>query len=279
MKKLSIIMTSRNDNYGGNLINRMLYTLNINLELLKKLNINYEYILVDYNTIKNPYFYQLDEFKTIFKNDRFKSVVVPHSLIKNKDYKFKESFFEYFAKNVGVRYSNGEYILILNIDIILSEDILNKIKIILEDDNINLENFYRPLYRYSIQMESGLNDIKSKINLNANNYPDKVVCGLFSGDFLFLNKEVFINKGMGYNEKDSYYKNLKVQTSMDGEILWNLHYNGIKLKFLDSYYYHVDHEKISFNGRYLMEKYDNIKDWGLLYHENEKISNNIILIK
>ncbi|PSQ15955.1 hypothetical protein BRD00_13160 [Halobacteriales archaeon QS_8_69_26] len=57
-------------------------------------------------------------------------------------------FFEYIAKNVGIRRASGEYVLAMNPDILLNEDLVE----FLASESLDPDSFYRT-YRYDVEVD------------------------------------------------------------------------------------------------------------------------------
>lgn len=135
---LSIVVTGRNDNYGGKLIARAQASLAVATHLAIKYKIQTEYIVVDYNPVPDvKYFF---EELALPKNDylTLRGIVVPaafHDSIK----KNKIPLLEYIGKNIGIRRAQGDYILATNPDIIFSDALFAKIAA----GGLDEKHFYR----------------------------------------------------------------------------------------------------------------------------------------
>ena len=117
---LSIIISGRNDDYGGSKYFRKKHETFIKYytKYLDKNSNFLEIVVVDYNqvTSKKPYIDQFEwnEFKLV------KNVVIPHSkhkvLTNNSDY----PFYGNIAFNEGLRVASGKFVLCVSIDVFLS---------------------------------------------------------------------------------------------------------------------------------------------------------------
>ncbi len=118
--KLSIICSGRNDDYGGNFLNRLEYFL----RSVDRLTIPVEIILVEWNPIQNQL--KLSDIIKIW-NERlnYKNPIVVIEVSKENHDKFcsyynqgdtRYTFHEYAAKNVGFRHAKGKYIIQTNPD-------------------------------------------------------------------------------------------------------------------------------------------------------------------
>ena len=126
--KLSAIIISRNDNYGGNLIERATYAIN------SAINTYDEVIYVDWNSETHSLLYDVKDNLQLKGN--LKHFVITSeiaSLMTNND-PHAQKCCEVLARNIGIRRATGDYIISTNIDIIhpKREDIE---KVINENDN------------------------------------------------------------------------------------------------------------------------------------------------
>lgn len=132
---LSIVFTGRNDDYGKGFIDRAKYFFNYLHKTVKNLRniVNIELIVVDYATEKSrdplhslfsDYLIQLkDDY--IFNNDNKNKIKIRFIRVPQKFHKKLNSnvpFLEYVAKNIGIRRANGEFVLSMNPDSILSQN-------------------------------------------------------------------------------------------------------------------------------------------------------------
>ncbi len=110
--KTTAVLTSKNDNYGGNLHHRATMCLTSLIES------HDEVIFVDWktkdgNSIISNIKHNLPHTK------KLKSIQVPKELLQKKYPNYsKYSMIESIGRNVGIRRSEGEYIISTNIDII-----------------------------------------------------------------------------------------------------------------------------------------------------------------
>ncbi len=278
---LSIVLGGRDDNYGKDFIPRLSQALKANLKTLDASGIAYELIIVDYNPINNAYLHINPELSSVLNHSNVKNVIVDQSVIV-KEQLGHSRYYEYFAKNAGIRRSSGELILVTNSDIIFSENLIEQIKKELTDPRKN-KVFYRTRYRRSVN----LNDDISKWyiapggieDLNSPNLGDSCIAGYFSGDATMFSRYVMFEIATGYNEGNKGHRGNLRQSAMDGEILWNLYHKGIKLQFIDGPYYHIEHERpTDRDGVYQQDTYMNNHDWGYSEYKERRINDNTIEI-
>jgi hypothetical protein len=124
---ISIIVSGRNDNYGGDFYSRLQNQVSTTAYLAQKYKVSIEYVLVNYNPIvdRKP----LSEvIKWPMGNDYFMRniVTVPaevHEQLIDPKIRKTLPLFEFIAKNYGIRRCQGEYILTTNGDIVFDPKI------------------------------------------------------------------------------------------------------------------------------------------------------------
>ncbi len=269
---ISIITTGRDDDFGVGFLDRLKSSIEHNVSLLEKFNIEYEYIVAEWNPIRN-YISDNENFKEIFKNEKIKNVIALPSVSENEGLS-TNVFFEYFAKNLGVRHSKYDNLLLINSDIIIDEKCFEKI-VDLCKNGLSKEKFYRSRYRG--QYDNNFNVITVE-DCHYPNNPDSIICGYCSGDFLFLHRDVFINIAKGYDETN-YLHRQSFQSGMDGEILWNLHNKNVNLEFIEEKYYHINHGHPNrVDGIYNTNGYENKENWGFIDYKKSELKNNVTII-
>ena len=139
----SFIVTTRNDNHGGNMYLKNQFFVNRWAYNVKKLDINCELIIVDWNSEKN--LRNKIIIPKLNPNQSIRIIEVPNRIHKKfKNYK-KLNMFQMIAKNVGARRALGKYLILTNIDIIFSNSLLEFLK----NKKLN-ENFIYRVDRYDI---------------------------------------------------------------------------------------------------------------------------------
>lgn len=139
----SFIVTSRNDNHGGNMKEKNQFFINRWAHNVKKLDINCELIIVDWNS--NKKLRNKIIIPKLNANQSIRIIEVPNRIHKKfKNYK-KLNMFQMIAKNVGARRAIGKYLILTNIDIIFSNSLLEFLK----NKKLN-ENFIYRVDRYDI---------------------------------------------------------------------------------------------------------------------------------
>ena len=111
--KLSAVVVTRNDNYGGNLNDRATYCLNSLIDTFD------EVILVDWNSPNSrPQLWDIDT-KIDFRGNLKHIVITPEvaSMLTNND-PHAQVCNEVLGRNIGIRRATGDYIVSTNIDVI-----------------------------------------------------------------------------------------------------------------------------------------------------------------
>ena len=126
---LSVVATSRNDDHGGHLLNRMQQFIDGFVIQCKRHRLNAELILVEWNPPPDR--------KSLAEALRFPADKGPcairiitvspqlHATLQQAD---RLPLFQMIAKNVGIRRAYGRYVLATNIDILFSDETIKFIR-------------------------------------------------------------------------------------------------------------------------------------------------------
>lgn len=284
MKTLSLITVGRDDKFADDFIDRLHKSISTNIKFMEKNGIQFEYIVVDWFPINKQYLHQNEQLSELLKDKHIHNIVVDNSLAATEELN-SLIFYEYFAKNAGIRAAKNDYVFILNSDIIVPQQMWNNIIDILKQDSPVTTNFFRPWERLNVEfIDDNRAEVRDSLVLKEPGLPDECVCGGYAGDFLIVERNTLIEKGRGYNEEDPGHRQRdKWQTGMDSEILWNLHNNGVTLEFLHSPYIHIKHGNAApqvstgrkqVDGVYrLNTHYTNKTDWGFINYKSQIIDN------
>lgn len=110
--KLSAVVVSRNDNYGGNLADRATYCLNSLIDTFD------EVFYIDWNSETHSLLYDIED--RLIKKGNLKHIVIPPdvaSTLTNEDPQAQVCC-ETLGRNLGIRRATGDYIVSTNIDVI-----------------------------------------------------------------------------------------------------------------------------------------------------------------
>ena len=269
---ISFITVGRDDDYGNNFLNRLYISISKNIEIIENFDIPYEYIIVEWCPVKNYLIYN-EKFKGMFNSKNLTDIIIKPSISSSENLNPK-IFYEYFAKNVGIRMSKYDVLVILNADVVLPEKTMGTI-VDLARSNFNKNHYYKPLNR--VRVDNELNIIKRECVHRPKN-PDAVIGGYFAGDILIVGRDTIIKYGEGYDETNQRHRTIS-QNGMDGEILWNLYQKGITLQFLDTDYWHIEHGRPnSHDGAYNVNGYVNKSNWGFTDYPRKVLSDKLIEI-
>ncbi|MBI4534456.1 MAG: hypothetical protein HY711_10975 [Candidatus Melainabacteria bacterium] len=123
---LSIIVASRNDNHGEDLLKRMQIFVTNLLGQCKRHNLASELVVVEWNpTADKPGLLETLDWHVSDTPCAVRIVQVPaalHQTLKQSD---KMPLFQMIAKNVGIRRAQGKFILSTNIDIIFNDALMH----------------------------------------------------------------------------------------------------------------------------------------------------------
>lgn len=125
---LSIIVTSRNDNHGGDMLKRMSCFINNLIYQTNRTKFSAELIIVEWNTPENnPLLNQVLPFPKPGDYLSVRYIIVPPEI--HAQYKHSDvlGLYQMIAKNVGIRRAKGEFILCTNIDILFSDKCFDRI--------------------------------------------------------------------------------------------------------------------------------------------------------
>lgn len=199
-------------------------------------NFPVEYILVEWNPPAGlPLLSSL-----VQQREGIRIIVVPKSLHDTIFNPHGQDFFEWRAKNVGIRRAQGKFIVATNADDIFSTELMVRLK------NLREDSFYR-VNRYDLMAQGGKvfrvkrasgdfapgeDFTQSKTGVP---YSTDMPHFNSSGDFLAMSRQNW-HRLRGYPEGDH-------DGSVDGEMVWIAHKTGLKQVVLDEPLYHLEHPR------------------------------------
>ena len=232
MKK-SVILTSRNDNYGGNLHKRTTMAL-------KSLIENHdEVIFVDWKTVDG------EGVISNIKHDlpqtgKLKYIQVPKEFLKEKyphiaDYTIIESI----GRNIGIRRASNDYIISTNIDIvttplddsILKEDVFYTVPRRDVDESFHLSfNDYESLYKSLWDNRDGYRP-KERFETDDDKWSLINCCG----DYQIGHKNV-------WNQMKGFEESVLFGCGIDTNVMKKASFYS-NIQVLDHYVFHLNHGK------------------------------------
>ena len=147
--ELSIVVTSRNDDHGGNLSHRMRIFVEGLAALTHKYHLNCELVIVEWNPpvdakrLADELVWPISR-KTVF----VRVIEVPPELHARLPNTGRMQLPQFEAKNVGIRRARGQYVLATNLDILFSEQLVA----FLASGKLRPDCFYR-VSRYDVGTE------------------------------------------------------------------------------------------------------------------------------
>lgn len=122
---LSIVMASRNDEYGGNALRRMQVSINCRLEQLEKYQLESELILVEWNPPADcPPLKDVMIWPERLKYCTIRIIVVPPKIHQRYEHWDKTPMNVPVAINCGIKRARGQYVLPGNIDLLYSDELI-----------------------------------------------------------------------------------------------------------------------------------------------------------
>lgn len=200
--KTSVVVTGRNDDYSGNLFQRMIPSLNNFVELYD------EVIYVDFNSTNGSYIELIRD--SLRKNNKIRAITVTPEDVEKINSSYKDKFIEVLARNIGIRRATGDYILSSNPDIICDRPDLTTIddktlytaarrdvpiEIYTQIDRNYLSSFLKENIQHFARKPKVLDDLGNPI-WDPNDRWSVVVC---CGDYQLAHKDVW-NTIRGFEE-------------------------------------------------------------------------------
>ncbi|MDA1093229.1 MAG: hypothetical protein O3A25_08165 [Acidobacteria bacterium] len=267
---LSLVLTGRNDDYGGSFVSRFFRVLRFNLELLAERQLSTEVVLVEWCPTPGRALlgerlrdelpaHLLDSVVTYVVDGRYQDAM---SLNPKLDY------LEFVAKNVGVRRATGQYLLTTNTDLILSDAMGRALA----------SGALRPgcVYRANrIDLKLGIDDSTlhhALLDNPANHVPrPPIVPPLYAGaagDFTLLDRETF-HKLRGFNE---LYRMVRI--GVDHNFLVKAQSSGVPISDIGPPIYHVAHLASYQTSKHVEDPDTAERRWGRAWHNHDVIYDN-----
>ncbi|MEK6234463.1 MAG: hypothetical protein N2C14_07105, partial [Planctomycetales bacterium] len=146
---LSVVVTSRNDNHGGALLQRMQTFVNALAEISDQVDLPVELIFVEWNPPSDrPRLAEALRWPES-RNCVYRIIEVPPEIHRRYESCGPHlPLFQMIAKNVGIRRAQGEFVLATNVDLIFSRELMEW----LADRRLTEGAFYR-IDRYDVPVD------------------------------------------------------------------------------------------------------------------------------
>ena len=120
---LSLVVAARNDNYGGDFLQRLQVSLDTFSQFCGTCGLDAELVIVEWNPPPDrPSL--LDAVRWHYLTPAIRIITVPKEIHDTLENAGRMPMYEYLAKNVGVRRAQGEFVLVTNPDIIFSRELI-----------------------------------------------------------------------------------------------------------------------------------------------------------
>ena len=121
---LSVVVTARNDDHGGNLLGRMQAFVSGWIAQACRHALPSELIIVEWNPVLGrPRLYQALQWPADFGPCQVRVIEVPAELHRRYAHAEALPLYQMIAKNVGIRRARGQFVLATNIDILFSDEL------------------------------------------------------------------------------------------------------------------------------------------------------------
>jgi hypothetical protein len=121
---LSVVLTGRNDMHGSDFSGRLFRTCTHNASLLQASGLPFEFVISEWNPLPDA---PLLACEFVRRVPHSRAVIVPPSIHDRYNINPNMSFQEMAAKNVAIRRARGDFILVLNADILLDEALITRL--------------------------------------------------------------------------------------------------------------------------------------------------------
>jgi GT2 family glycosyltransferase len=268
---LSIVITGRNDDYGGDFNARFFRALGFNHDKLAARAVPHEVVFVEWDPVPGKRLL-VEEIEAALPGVA-REVLVAYVA----DARYQEActqnprlgFLEFLAKNVGIRRARGRFILTTNTDVFLGPELIDRFAAAALEPGV--------VYRTNrIDVKFGIDEshLTWEILADARNHVPRppIAPPLYqgaAGDFVLLDRESFHRLG-GYNE---VYRLARL--GPDHNFLVKALSSGLRIEDIGAPVYHVSHL-----GSYQISKgvYGDVERearWGKLHwHAHDVIYDN-----
>ncbi len=232
---LTIVVTGRNDDLGGDFNGRFFRALRFNHDQLQSAGVPHEFVFVEWSPIpRQPLLTTLltNEFPDLAATQLRSYVVDPayhEALSLNPRLRFQE----FIAKNVGIRRARGTFVLTTNTDIYFSRGVLDA----LSGRTLQADVLYRAA-RHDLKGDRDVSEMHWDLLEDARNCEivNEIRPPWFtnaSGDFLLLDRETY-HRLRGFNE---IYRVAKIH--IDGNFCLKAHASAVTIVDIGAPVYHL----------------------------------------
>ena len=232
---LTIVVSGRNDDFGGDFNGRFFRALRFNHTHLAAAGVSHEFVFVEWRPLPGRPLLatRLAEEFAAFEPSQLTSYVVDPAYHDALSLNPRLQFQEFIAKNVGVRRARGTFILTTNTDIYLSRGVIDRLASSAIEPNV----LYRAA-RHDLKADSDVSALDWDVLEDPRNCDivNAISPPLFtnaSGDFLLLDRDAY-HRLRGFNE---IYRVAKIH--LDGNFCEKAYSSGIVITDVGATVYHV----------------------------------------
>jgi hypothetical protein len=234
---LSIVLTGRNDNFGGDFNDRFFRALRFNHLNLSAIGVDHEIVFVEWAPIDGkPYLAELTrEAIPEIPADRLVVYIVDPRYHAAYSLNPRLNFLEFVAKNIGILRSRGKLVLTTNTDVYLGRQVID----LLARRSFEPGVLYRTA-RIDVRLGADLTHLDWSVFEDSRNWVavNTITPPLYtnaSGDFLLLDKASYCRL-RGFNE---VYRVAKIH--LDGNFCAKAYGSGYRLIDIQAPIYHLNH--------------------------------------
>ncbi len=138
--EISIVVTSRNDDHGGEMLKRMTIFIKGLIHQTRKHNLNTELVFVEWNPPGDQPLLS-EVLPKPAKGDKLtvRYIIVPNEIHRRYKRGTEIPLFQMIAKNIGIRRAQSDWILCSNVDLLFSDPLMMKLKA----GGFNQKSYYR----------------------------------------------------------------------------------------------------------------------------------------
>jgi hypothetical protein len=235
---LTLVLTGRNDSYGGDFTDRFFRTLRFNLRELQARGTSYELAFVEWAPPAGAPLLFDQVFAAVPELDlqRCSWYVVDECYQRALSLNPHLEYLEFLAKNIGIRRARGEFVLVSNCDVFLGRRVLD----VLQQRALDRGSLYRaPRHDLKLAVDPSRIDwelLEDPRNLAG---PAHVLkppyMGSATGDFVLLDRQSF-HRIRGFNE---IYRVARI--GIDRNLLVKVLSSGLSIVDIGGPVYHVNH--------------------------------------
>ncbi|MBM62146.1 MAG: hypothetical protein CL484_04260 [Acidobacteria bacterium] len=267
---LSIVVTGRNDDYGGQFARRFIRALTFNIEQLANQNLSAEILLVEWSPVPGRRLLaeEVLTFLPPWCHKWFTSFIVDSRYQEALSLNPNLGYLEYIAKNVGIRRAKGHLILATNTDILFSSALISKMSAgQLIDGRVYRAN--RIDLKLGIDESRLHNDLLDNPNNHVPRTPIKppLYAGA-AGDFILLDRET-LKRLRGFNE---VYR--MARFGVDHNFLIKARSSGIPIEDIEAPVYHISHTTSFQVAKHIATPKQAERLWGSKWHNHNVIYDN-----